>query len=147
MAETTLSPASSHVPMGRLLRMGLVALVASVVANLIVRALLLAVLDISPAFPPFQVGAIAFFTALGAIGATLVFALISRFAARPVRTFQIVALVVLILSIIPNIAAALNPASAPFPFPGVTATAMLALMLLHLVAAAVIVPLLSRAAD
>jgi hypothetical protein len=127
-----------------ILRKGAIALVASVVANVVVALVLVPLLGISPEFPPFQPGAVAFITALGAIGATQVYWLISRVSSRPDRTFRIVAGVVFVLSIIPNILAALDPAAAPFPFPGVTAVAMLALIVLHVVAAVIIVWALTR---
>ena len=59
----------------------------------------------------------------------LVYAWLARRSANPARAYRIVALVALIVSIIPNVLAAFNPAM--FPFPGGTATAFLALTLFH----------------
>jgi hypothetical protein len=141
----TTSPAKARqLSTGDIVRRGAIALAASVVANVVVALVLVPLLGISPEFPPFQPGAVAFITALGATGATLAYWLISRFSSRPDRTFRIVAGVVFVVSIIPNILAALDPAAAPFPFPGVTAVAMLALIVLHVVAAGIIVWALTR---
>lgn len=131
------------VVMGRIWIAGLVAVVGAVVANLLTLPLLWALAPGVPAdFPPFQMGAIAIFTALQVGIGVGVFALIVRFTQRPIRIFTIVALVALALSLIPNLALAANPAAAPFP--GGTSAAFLALIIPHFVAAAVAITALVR---
>lgn len=72
---------------------------------------------------------------LGAIAATIVYALVGWFARRPVRVFRIVAAVVLVLSFVP-----------PFTIPGAPPAMVGTLLLMHVVAAAVIVGLLTKLA-
>lgn len=72
---------------------------------------------------------------LGAIAATIVYALVGWFARRPVRVFRIVAAVVLSLSFVP-----------PFTIPDAPAVMVATLLLMHVVAAAVIVGLLTTLA-
>lgn len=126
---------------GNLLRAGLLSVVAAVVANIIAFFIARAVFDLPADFPPLSVGAITFFTILGTGVGALVYAWLSRRSAHPARTYRLVALVALIVSIIPNILAAVNPAM--FPFPGGTATAFLVLTLFHVIAAVVSVMVLT----
>lgn len=121
---------------------GLLAIVGSVVANLIVRAIALALLDLPTDFPPLQAGSITFFTVVGTLGAVIVYAIIQGRSEQPARTFQIVAAVALVLSALPNVALAINPSAAPFP--GGTSSAFIVLMLFHVVAAVVSVGALTR---
>jgi hypothetical protein len=131
------------VVMGRIWIAGLVAIVGSVVANLLTVPLMWALAPGVPAdFPPFQMGSIAIFTALQVGLGVGVFALIARFTRRPIRIFTIVALAALALSLIPNLTLAANPAAAPFP--GGTSAAFLALIIPHFVAAAVTIFALVR---
>ena len=131
-----------NVNSGNLLRAGLLSVAAAVVANIIAFFIARAVFDLPAGFPPLSVGAITFFTILGTGVGALVYAWLARRSAAPARAYRIVALVALIVSIIPNILAAFNPAM--FPFPGGTATAFLVLTLFHVIAAVVSVMVLTR---
>ena len=122
---------------------GLVGVAASVIANLLARALLFAVLPLPNEFPPLQVGAIAMLTAVGTLLAAVVYALIIRFTRRPVTIFRWVALAALILSILPNLALVADPIAIPFPFPGASSLAFGALIVFHVVAALVSVTALT----
>jgi hypothetical protein len=139
--ELKKSAAGNGVDLGRLWWVGLVAILASVVANLIALGLALALVDLPAGFQPLQAGPIILFTTLGVLGAVVVFGLVARFAGRPIRTYWIVAIVALLLSLIPNFALAMDPASAPMP--GGTTTAYLVLIVFHVVAALVAVPILT----
>lgn len=141
--STTINPSSSNgVARDKLLVAGVASVAAAVVANLIAYFIARAVFDLPAGFPPLSVGAITFFTIIGTGLGALVFAWLSRRSATPFRTYRAVAVVALILSIIPNILAAFNPAM--FPFPGGTATAFLVLTLFHVIAAVVSVVVLFR---
>ncbi len=129
-----------RVSLKRLLWVGPLAIVAALAANFIVRAIALAVLDIPADFMPLQTPAFIPFTVVGLLGAILVFAIIGRVARRPVRTFVIVAAVVLVLSFLPDIGLLASGA------PGATLPGILVLMLLHVVAAVIVVALLVRLA-
>ena len=126
---------------GGLWRAGLLSVAAAVVANIVAFFIARAVFDLPAGFPPLSVGAITFFTVIGTGLGALVYGWLSRRSAHPARTYRLVALVALIISIIPNILAALNPAM--FPFPGGTATAFLVLTLFHVIAAVVSVTVLT----
>jgi hypothetical protein len=126
----------------KIAQQGLLAIVIAVVANLIVRFIMFALFDLPAAFEPLQVGAIAFFTALGVLGAALVYALVAAFTRQPDRNFRLIALVVLLLSALPNIAlAAGDPPEDQFT--DITDGAVLALLVFHVIAAAVSVALLT----
>jgi hypothetical protein len=146
MASTNLSarpgtPAGNEISLGRIWQGGVLAIVGAVLANLLVRALVVGLMEVPTAFPPFQMGAIAFLNFMGVAAGVAVFAVISRISRRPLRTFQIVAVVALVISIIPNIALALNPGAAPVP--GGTPTAFLVLILFHVVAGVVAIGVLT----
>ena len=126
---------------GGLWRAGLLSVAAAVVANIVAFFIARAVFDLPAGFPPLSVGAITFFTVIGTGLGALVYGWLSRRSAHPARTYRLVALVALIISIIPNILAALNPAM--FPFPGGTATAFLVLTVFHVIAAVVSVTVLT----
>lgn len=127
----------------RILLVGGATILAAVIANLIARAILMALLPIDPAFPPFSVGAIALLTALFTGIGVGVFALIARFAKQPYRVFLVVAVIAFAVSIIPNLVSAADPTAIPFPFPGASSTAFLALIVLHVVPAAIAIGMLS----
>ena len=117
---------------------GLRALVASIIATLAVRQAALATLDIPTEFPPLaEPGPTVFFTAVGVFGATAVFAVVRRRSDRPEVLFRWIALGVLLLSSVPDLW--LLGEGATSAFPGATPAAVGVLMLMHVVAAAVIV--------
>jgi hypothetical protein len=128
--------------MGRLLQTTGLALVAAVCGNVVVGWLLGATLAISSEFPPFQVGPIALLTGIGTLGAAIVFAVVQSVSRQPLRTFRAVAIGALIVSLIPNLLLAFNPTAAPIP--GGTATGYIALMILHVVAAAIVLVVVER---
>ncbi len=122
----------------RLWVVGLRALVASIIATLVVRQAALATLDIPTEFPPLVVqGPKVCFTAVGVFGATAVFAVVRRRSDRPEVLFRWIALGVLLLSSVPDVW--LLSEGATSAFPGATPAAVGVLMLMHVVAAAVIV--------
>ena len=123
-------------------RAALASVAAAVVANLIAFFVISAVIDLPPGFQPLSVGAITFFTIIGTGLGALVFRWLAGRSANPARSYTIVAVIALIVSILPNLAAAMNPAM--FPFPGGTATAFLVLTMFHVIAAAVSVAVLLR---
>lgn len=126
---------------GKILLAGLAAIVAAIVANLILRAILTPLLGLSPTLLPFQIPSIIFFTLLGTGLGLLVFLLIYRLSSNPIRTFTIVAIVALIISILPNLGLMANPSAAPFP--GGTPGDFAVLIVYHIVAAIVFVGVLT----
>ncbi len=136
---TTASPQKTErVSLRRLLWVGPLAIVAAVAANFVVRALALAVLDVPADFIQLQSPAFLPFTVVGVLGAVIAFALVGRLSRAPVRTYTRLAIVVLVLSFIPDIGLLVSGA------PGATLPGVLVLMVMHTVAAVVAVGILTR---
>jgi hypothetical protein len=129
---------------GAIAKAGLVAVVLAVVANLAARGLLFALFPLPAEFPPFGLVPIAMLTAVGVSLGVLVYGVISRVSRRPARTFTVVALIALVLSILPNLALLVNPNAIPFPFPGASSAAFGVLILFHVIAAAVTIAVMTR---
>jgi protein involved in polysaccharide export with SLBB domain len=129
-----------RVEWGRLVPVGLLAALVAAVANAVVYL----VAASAGAMPqeivvngqgPITLPVVAALSAQGAVAATIVYALVGRFARRPVRVFRVVAAVVLVLSLVP-----------PFTITGAPISMILALELMHVIAAVVIVGLLTTMA-
>ena len=120
---------------GRLWVAALQALAGSIIATLAVFWAAVTTLSITSEFPPLaSPGPTIFFTAVGALGAIVVFAILRRFTERPEYFSRRIAVAVLLVSFVPDLW--LLSADA---FPGTSATAVAVLMVMHVVAAAVIV--------
>jgi hypothetical protein len=94
---------------------GLLAIGVALGLNVVARFILGALVTIPADFPPMQIPAIIFFTVLYGIGATVVYWLINRLANNPQRIWLIVVIVGFIVTALPNLMLAANPAAAPFP--------------------------------
>ena len=130
---------------GGVWRTSLKTIVAAVVATLLVRWVGVSVLDIPLEFPPLaQAGPTVFFTTISALGAVAVFAVVRRRSRTPARLFRGIAVGVLFLSFIPDLWLLSEGAGAIFP--GGTGPGVGLLMLMHVVAASVIVWVLTRGA-
>lgn len=125
LAQTRLSNAT-------LLRAGGAAVLAAVVANVVTRLLLGAVVPLSPDFMPFTPGPIIAFTLLFTLIGVGVLAVVNRVAANPLRTYNIIGVIAFFVSLIPNLAGAANPAAMPM---GGSGTDYLILIIFHIVAA------------
>jgi len=82
---------------------------------------------------PLGIGEVLFATIIPIISAAVVLALVARFARRPLRIFWTIAMVVLVISL-----------GAPFSITGAPAEMTAVLLLMHVVAAAVGLPLLTK---
>ncbi len=122
----------------RLLWVGPLAVLASVIANVLVSITAVALVGISPEFEPLHLRPVIGFTVVGVLGALLVFALVARFSRRPVRLFRRITLVVLLLSFMPDLSL-LNAS----PYAGTTVQSVIALMLMHMAAWLISVSLLT----
>ena len=91
-----------------------------------------------PGFPPAPARGYVFFTVIGVLGAVTTFALVARFARRPIRTYLTVATIALALSFIPDLMLMADPS-----LPGTSVPAILALMVMHIVTFAISVGLLT----
>lgn len=135
MTATSIQASSSRkLTFSRVLLAGVIAIALSVVANLAVRWLGMQVVPVDPGFMPLSTWQpTAIMTTLFLVVATIVFLVINAFTANPPRVFNIVALVALILSLIPNVLMLVN--SAPIPNMGTpTPGAAVILMIQHVVA-------------
>jgi hypothetical protein len=129
--------ASRSLSWGRFALIGLATVVAAVLANVLVYFIGSAVVGYDPQFIVLaNVSATILFTVVPAIVAVLLYAILLRFSSNPARIFTNIAVVVLIISLIPDLA---YIPSVPGASSGQTAI----LMLMHVVAAGVIVWMLT----
>lgn len=135
---------AARIPTSRILRTGALAAVLAALANTIVRVLAVTLQPVDPGFTALGWAPPALFTLAGAIGAMVVFWIISRRARHPASVFTRVAVAVLLPSLIPDLL--LLQHIGPLQFPGATAWTVGALMVMHVVAFAIIMPLLNRTA-
>lgn len=110
----------------------LLAVTTATIANVLLARLSAIVLGLPADFLPLQPGPTGFFTVIGVTGAALALALISRLTSSPRRVFRNVALVVLLLSVIPDLLLLRTS-----PFAGTTPAGIWTLILLHVVACGV----------
>lgn len=130
-------PVHTPIPAGRVALVGSVAVMAAVVANVVVyftggvlvtyHSEFLALANVAPTV---------FFTLVSGISAALVYALVLRLSRRPTRTFIIVAVVVFVLTLIPDLVAVPT-------MPGATSGQTAVLLTMHIVAALVLVGVLT----
>ncbi len=129
--------ASPAVSRGRFALVGLGTVVAAVIANLLVYALGSAAVGYHPQFVVLaNASGTILFTVVPAIVAVLLYAVLVRFSGNPARIFTNIAVVVLIVSLIPDLTYIPS-------VPGATSGQTAILMLMHVVAAAVIVGMLT----
>lgn len=116
-----------------------IALVIAVPLDLAIEAFARQAFAVSPDFPPFQ-GSVAPYTAGGVILAGVVYAVLRRFVHDADRVYVRLSIVALVLSWIPDVALLfINE-------PGASVPAVASLMVMHAVAAAIVVTLLVRIA-
>ena len=132
------SKSASKVKFRRLLWVGPLTVLACILGVLIVRVVAVAILQPDPI--PMSLGWIfpSIFTFVLVTGAVLVFVLVARFAAAPIRTYQIIAFAFLLISFLPDIGFARSS------MPGANWPDAIALMVMHVVAWAICVSMLSR---
>jgi hypothetical protein len=129
---------ASKIELRRLWWVGPLTILASILGVLIVRVIAVAILRPDPT--PMSLGWVlpVIFTFVLVTGAVLIFALVSRFAANPIRTYQIIAFVFLLISFLPDIGFARSP------MPGANWPNAIALMIMHIVAWGTCVSMLSK---
>jgi hypothetical protein len=131
-----------RVSVGRLAFVGVVAVVVAVAVNLLIRTVAVSLLGIGEGFLPLGVGPTVVFTVAGMVGAGVVFGLIMRFVKRrPVRLFRRVALVVLLVSLVPDVLMLFSGS-----MPGATVASVGTLMVEHVASWAVAVGVLTTLA-
>ena len=140
IAFSSSSPAlaeSRPVSWGRFALVGLGTVAAAVIANLLVYLLGSVVVGYDPQFVVLaNASGTILFTVVPAIVAVLLYAALMRFTSNPARIFTNIAVVVLIVSLIPDLTYIPS-------VPGATSGQAAILMLMHVVAAGVIVWMLT----
>ena len=122
---------------GRFAVVGLATAAAAVIANVVVYFLAGALVGYDPRFLPLaDVTPTIFFTLLPAVVATLLYAGLLRWSGNPARVFTIVAVVVFVVTLIPGFVYIPT-------VPGASVEQTAILVLMHLVAAGVIVGMLT----
>jgi hypothetical protein len=129
----------SKVSFSKLLWVGPLAIVVSIIVNVIIRFIAVALLNPPPEFTPLSVTMPIVFTLIGGVLAVIAFAIVAKLAKNPIRTYRIVATVALIVSFIPDIGIL---ASAPFP--GTNVGTVGALMVMHVATGVIMVYGLTR---
>ena len=138
MTDSQLSPAGWP-----LWKIGLAAAVLSAIANLALMLVTKPLLGISKTFGPLTPGPIIAWSFIGTFGAVGVYALIKKWSASPGRVFNIVAVIVLLLSFVPDVAV-VNVAEGPMA--GGTLGGAVVLMGMHVIAFLIVVSMLRRLA-
>ena len=134
--NTTTPPTSSKLPFSRILAAGGIAIVGSVIANLVVyfigRMLVQPPADFLPLASPIPT---ILFTTLFLVVGTAVFAMINAWSSNRARVFTIVAVIALVLGFIPDIMLIVSPESSTMGTP--TFGAVMVLIVMHFVAFAI----------
>ena len=131
---------SRHLQLSRLLWVGPLTVLASVAAVLFVRTVAVAMLKPPPEFTPLGRDSSVVLTAVFVTSAVLVFVLVARLASNPIRTYQVIAMVVLLFSFLPDVFLARSHT------PGANWPDAFALMAMHVAAWAVCVTMLTKLA-
>ena len=129
----------SGVRWGRLVVVGVGAVVASTIANVLVAQALVSLLQVPATFRSLQTASVASLTVIGVAGAVIVFAVLARLRPDPVRAFTAVATIALVISWVPDLLLYASERSY-----GTTLAEILGLMSLHVVAAVIAIFLLGR---
>ncbi len=117
-----------------------IALIVAIPLDLAIEASARQAFAVSPDFEPFR-GTVAPYTAGGVVLAGAAFAVLQRFVRDAARVYVRIAIVVLVLSWIPDVALLL------INEPGATVPAVASLMVIHAAAAAIVVTSLERIAS
>ena len=124
-------------PLAKIATATVIAAVLAVIANVLLRALAVAVLDIpQPGFEPLETRAVITSTAGGVIVAGIVYAIIDRLTNDPVKTFRMLAVIALAFSLYAPIALLLED---PPENPGTDGGSVGTLILMHVISAAIAV--------
>ena len=132
------TPWADRISIGRVWLAGGAAFVLSLLANAILRSLVMAFFTISPLFQALAVwDTIIVFTLVGVFAATVVFAVMARLTRHAIKLFRWLSGVLLIVSFVPNILMLTTNG------PGATVPAVVTLMIMHVITAGITVGLLT----
>ena len=132
------TPWAGRIAIGRVWLAGGAALVISLLANAIVRTVMVVIFSISPLFRALSTwDTIIIFTLVGVFGATVVFAILARLTKHAIKLFRWLAGFLLVVSFVPNILMLTSNA------PGATVPSVISLMVMHVITASITVGLLT----
>jgi hypothetical protein len=133
---STVAVPSQKLPISRIAMAGGIAIVASVIVNVVIWWLGTMLVNPPADFRPLAgPGATIMFTVLFLVAATVVYAIINAVSKNPVRVFTIVAVIALVVGLIPDIMMLIAPGSMPMGTP--TVPAVLVLIVMHFAAFAI----------
>jgi len=141
MTTAPTTTATARIPLNRLAWVGPLTIVLATLANVILQQLAVAVLQPDPAFMPLTLMPPIVFTVVGVLGAVITYAVIGRRAAQPLAQFRRVALIALIVSFVPDLLMLITGFN-----PGTTLANVVVLALMHVVAWAIAVGMLTQLA-
>ena len=124
-------------------KIGLVAAVVSAIVNSLLMMVTKPFMEVPDSFGPLQVPPIILWSVIGAFGAVGVYALMRKFSSDPHKTFMIIAVLVLILSFVPDLLL-INVTEGIFG--GVGWGAIILLMIMHVISFAIVMPMLRKLA-
>ena len=124
----------------RLRWVGPLAIVVSLISNLVLRSIGIALFHLSPKFGPLGIGPVVFWSVVTGIGAVLVFALVGRFTEKPIPPFLILAFIVYFATFYPDY---LVLFSNPPIFPGTNFYSVATLLSMHVMEAIITICLLT----
>ena len=131
---------TGHVTWRRLRWVGPLTIIVSLIANLLLRVIGIAIFRLSPKFAPLGIGPVVFWSVVTGIGAVLVFALVGRFKENPIPTFLIIAFSVYLATFYPDY---LVLFSNPPVFPGTNFYSVATLLSMHVIEAAIMMCMLT----
>ena len=138
-AESAFEKQNSTMPWASILIAGIASIVASMVANLIVRSIAIRIFDIPGGFDPLATaGPVVMASITYGFVATIAFIITRRFAKNPARSWLLVGLVGLIISFIPPLGLLSQDDS--------SGVGVAILLVMHAVAAAIFIPTMLRIA-
>lgn len=123
----------------KLLWVGPLTLIVAALVNSLIRTLAVAFLGVPETFANLQLPSVIGSTVFFVLLALLAFALLSRFARRPIQFYRVLALISLCLSLLTPIMAL----TGLFPAPGMNLPIFWTMLAMHIVTAAIVVGLLT----
>ena len=131
--------AREHVALHKLIWVGPLTIVATIIANLILRTIAVSLFRIPETFQYLQASYIIGSSIVFGLLALLAFVLVNRFARRPIHFYRILALVCLCISFLSPLMALIGS----IPASGMTLSIFWTMIAMHCVSAAIVVGLLT----
>jgi hypothetical protein len=134
MASTLLR---EHIALRKLIWVGPLTVASTVVTNFIIRTIAVSIFGVPETFQYLQAPSVIGSTIVFVLMALLAFALVNRFARRPIHIYRVLAFVVLCISFLGPVMALVGL----FPAPGITISIFWSMIVMHLVSAIIVVGL------